>query len=399
MNTHQNKQKELLSKRRNIQLSIDFFESEKSGGLVLIFFTLIALGIANSPIGANFIHFWHTKALGMTMEHWVNDGLMTIFFLLIGLELERELYVGELSNFKNALLPILAAVGGIIMPAGIHLFFNYDSPTQAGAGIPMATDIAFSLGILSLFSNKVPFSLKVFLTALAIADDLGAVAVIAIFYTDNFSITYLLIAMGIYLILVTMGYKKVYVLYPYLIGGAIMWYCMLLSGIHATITGVLLAFAIPFAEEQKLSYRLQHFLHKPVAFIILPIFALTNTCISIDANWYESLMEPNSIGILLGLLIGKPIGILISCFIAIKFKICSLPENITWNHIIGVGLLAGIGFTMSIFVAILAFEDPKIINFSQIVVLFASLLAGLLGAIWFTFFVRKLPSSYNQELN
>ncbi len=368
---------------------LDFIESEKSGGLVLIFFTLVALGIANSTFGSTFVHFWHIKALGMSMEHWVNDGLMTIFFLLVGLELERELYIGELSDFKNALLPIVAAVGGMIVPAGIHLLFNYGGATQAGAGIPMATDIAFSLGILSLFSNKVPFSLKIFLTALAIADDLGAVAVIAIFYTANFSITYLLLAVGVYAILLIMGRMKVEILALYLVGGLIMWYFMLQSGVHATVTGVLLAFAIPFGTDKKLSHKLQHFLHKPVAFIILPIFALVNTCIIIDANWYESLVQPNSMGIFLGLVAGKPVGVLLFCFVAISLKICTLPENTNWKHLVGAGLLAGIGFTMSIFVAILAFEDPKLINFSQIVVLVASLLAGLLGAIWFSFFVSK----------
>jgi len=376
---------------------MDFIDSEKSGGVVLIFFTLAALGIANSFLGSSFVHFWHTEALGMSMERWVNDGLMAIFFLLIGLELEREIYIGELSDSKNALLPIIAAVGGMVVPAGIHLFFNYGSITQAGAGIPMATDIAFSLGILSLFGKKVPFSLKVFLTALAIADDLGAVAVIAIFYTENFSLVHLLIAMGIYAILLVMGRMKVLILSPYLVLGAVMWYFMLQSGVHATVAGVLLAFAIPFGTEAKLSHNLQHFLHKPVAFIILPIFALANTCIVIHSNWYESLVEPNSVGILLGLVIGKPVGILLFCAAAVGLKVCTLPENTTWRHIVGAGLLAGIGFTMSIFVAILAFSDPNLINFSQIVVLVASLVAGILGAIWFIFFISENRDIQNEK--
>ncbi|TAF72329.1 MAG: Na+/H+ antiporter NhaA [Flavobacterium sp.] len=393
MNKNKKKSTELIIKT----IFINFIESEKSGGVVLIFFTLAAIGIANSIFGSTFIHFWHTEVLGMSMEHWVNDGLMTIFFLLIGLELEREIYIGELSDIKNALLPIIAAVGGMVIPAGIHLFFNYGSLTQAGAGIPMATDIAFSLGILSLFGKKVPFSLKVFLTALAIADDLGAVAVIAIFYTDNFSLVHLLIAMGIYAILFIMGRMQVLILFPYLVLGAVMWYFMLQSGVHATVTGVLLAFAIPFGTEAKLSDNLQHFLHKPVAFIVLPIFALANTCIVIHSNWYESLLEPNSIGILLGLVIGKPVGILLFCAGAIGLKVCTLPEDTTWRHIIGAGLLAGIGFTMSIFVAILAFSDPNLINFSQIVVLTASLLAGVLGAIWFIFFISENRDIQNEK--
>ena len=397
---NQNTEKNTKKSANNVRtrIFIEFFESEKSGGLVLIFSTAIALMIANSALGNSFIHFWHTKVIGMSMEHWVNDGLMTIFFLLVGLELEREIYIGELSDSKKALLPIIAAAGGMLIPAGIHLFFNYGTPTQAGAGIPMATDIAFSLGILGLFAKKVPFSLKIFLTALAIADDLGAIAVIAIFYTENFSFTYLLIALGIYIVLVAMGRLKVYVLFPYLLGGILMWYFMLNSGVHATITGVLLAFAIPFGGEKKLSHHLQHFLHKPVAFIILPIFALANTCIVVDNNWQEGLMQSNSMGILLGLLVGKPVGILLFSFIAIKARVSSLPEHTTWKHIIGAGLLAGIGFTMSIFVAILAFDDAQYINFSQIVVLLASLLAGFIGCLWFALFIPSHNIYLREEI-
>jgi NhaA family Na+:H+ antiporter len=232
------------------------------------------------------------------------------------------------------------------------------------------------------------------LTALAIADDLGAVIVIAIFYTDSISWMNLFIAGVIYLIMIIMGYKKVYVLYPYLIGGLIMWYFMLHSGVHATITGVLLAFAIPFGDGGKnaTSYRLQYFLHKPVAFIILPIFALANTCILLGDNWTDSLLQANSIGIFLGLVIGKPVGIVLFSYAAVFLKYCQLPFGVRWRHLIGTGFLAGIGFTMSIFVSILAFDSPSLINFSQIMVLIASVVAAVLGWIWFNIFVAKMTT-------
>src|SRR5688572_14410536 len=235
----------------------NFFKSEKSAGFVLVACTLISLGIANSSFSDGYIHFWHSTLdlsflnlnLNYTIEHWVNDGLMTIFFLLVGLEIERELYIGELSQFKNAILPVLAAIGGMLVPALIHLLFNAGTITQSGFGIPMATDIAFALGILSLAGNKIPVSLKIFLTALAIIDDLGAITVIALFYTKTFSLYFFLGAITIFLILFILGKKRVYILPIYIIGGIVMWYLMLKSGVHATIAGVLLAFAIPFHRE------------------------------------------------------------------------------------------------------------------------------------------------------
>ncbi len=376
----------------------DFFYSESVSGIILIICTLTSLVFANSMSGDAYVHFWETSLGHHSLSHWINDGLMTIFFLLVGLELERELYIGELAVVKNAMLPIFAAIGGMLLPAGIHLVLNWDTATQAGAGIPMATDIAFSLGILSLFGNRVPGSLKVFLTALAIADDLGAILVIAIFYTKDLSWGNLGIAMAIYAVLVVLGRRKVYVLWPYLVGGVVMWYFMLNSGVHATITGVLLAFAIPFGDgnEQSLSYRLQHFLHKPVSFLILPIFALANTGIRLSYDWYANLLDANSLGIMLGLVVGKPVGVLAFSFLAIWLKVSSLPDTLNWRHLTGAGTLAGIGFTMSIFVSILAFDDPAQINLSQIAVLVGSLVAGVLGALWFLLFVRKtneIPAS------
>ena len=359
----------------------DFFESEKAGGLILIGCTLISLVLANTIFSSGYLHFWHTNFAGQPIEYWINDGLMVIFFLLIGLELEREVYLGELSNIKNALLPIFGAIGGMLVPAGLYLFFNYGTNTQSGAGIPMATDIAFALGILSLLGNKVPTSLKIFLTALAVIDDLGAILVIALFYTKTLFWNNLLIALGIFVVLLIFNRLKVRNLIPYLIGGVVMWYFMLNSGVHATITGVLLAFAIPFGNGNKksTSFILQHFLHKPVAFIILPIFALANTAILLSSNMGEILTEHYSIGIALGLIVGKPLGIFTLSFLAVKSGICELPSDLNWKSIIGVGFLGGIGFTMSIFVTLLAFEDATIINNAKFIILLSYLTAGIIG--------------------
>lgn len=368
---------------RATKLFKDFFDSEKAGGLVLIACTILSLTLANSNIGTEYQHFFQTKLAGLSVEHWINDGLMAVFFLLIGLELEREIYKGELSNFKEALFPIIGAMGGLFIPAGIFLYFNYGTATQAGAGIPMATDIAFALGVLSLLGRRVPVSLKVFLTALAVIDDLGAIIIIAIFYTKTLLWTNLFIALGIFALLLVFNRLKVRNLIPYLIGGIAMWYFMLHSGVHATITGVLLAFAIPFGngDEKSTSYILQHFLHKPVAFIILPIFALANTAIVFSGDIAQTLTENNSLGIALGLIVGKPVGIFLLTFAAVTLGLCKLPSELNWKSIFGVGLLAGIGFTMSIFITLLAFDDETIINNSKLVILLSSLTAGLLGII------------------
>jgi NhaA family Na+:H+ antiporter len=313
--------------------------------------------------------------------HWINDGLMTIFFLLIGLELEREIYNGELSNIKNASLPIVGALGGMIVPAGIYLLFNFGTKAQSGAGIPMATDIAFAVGILSLLGKRVPASLKIFLTALAVIDDLGAIIVIAIFYTSSIAFTNLFISLGIMAFLFVLNRMKVYNLIPYLIGGVGMWYFMLQSGVHATITGVLLAFVMPFGsgKENSPSYLMQHFLHRPVAFFILPLFAMANTCIALGSNWTAGLGETESLGIIAGLVIGKPLGISLFCFAAVAIGICSLPRELRWKQLIGASFLGGIGFTMSIFIALLAFADPVFITNAKIAILTASLSAGIAG--------------------
>ncbi|MWB93654.1 Na+/H+ antiporter NhaA [Flavobacterium sp. GA093] len=368
-----------------------FFENEKSGGLLLLFVTILSLWFANSAFQFEYISFWETDFNGHSITHWINDGLMTIFFLLIGLELEREIYHGELSSVKNAALPIIAAFGGMLVPAGIFLALNFGTATQNGAGIPMATDIAFAIGILSLLGKKVPTSLKIFLTALAVIDDLGAIIVIAVFYTTSISFINLAIAGGIWGLLFILNRMKIHNLIPYLIGGVVMWYFMLNSGVHATITGVILAFVIPFGDggEKSSSYILQHFLHKPVAFFILPLFAIANTCIAIESNWHEGLGHANTIGIILGLVVGKPLGIILFSFLGVLVGLCSLPDDLKWSHILGAGMLGGIGFTMSIFITILAFHDPEVITFSKIAILIASMLAGLFGFIFLKYVLKK----------
>jgi NhaA family Na+:H+ antiporter len=371
----------------------DFFESEKAGGMLLLLVTIISLVLANSPIQTSYIGFWETEIGHHSITHWINDGLMTVFFLLIGLELERELYGGELSTIKNAALPIFGALGGMLIPAGVFLAFNWGTSTQNGAGIPMATDIAFAIGILSLLGNRVPNSLKIFLTALAVIDDLGAILVIAIFYTETISFLYLGLALGIMGLLFILNRKNVHNLIPYLIGGGLMWYCMLHSGVHATITGVLLAFVIPYGNGGKTtsSYRLQHFLHKPVAFFILPLFAIANTGIAIDSNWQEGLVHANSIGIMVGLILGKPIGITLFALLCVKLGIGSLPKDLKWKHILGAGMLGGIGFTMSIFITLLAFknDDEAIITYSKIAILVASFISGTVGFLWLKLSLKK----------
>jgi NhaA family Na+:H+ antiporter len=390
-----------MASTKTIGIFKEFFDSEKAGGLLLIVCTIASLIIANTPIGNGYLHFWHSQInlsfanvqLNYSAEHWVNDGLMAIFFLMVGLEIERELYIGELSDFKNALLPILAAIGGMVVPAAIHFFFNHGTSTQSGIGISMATDIAFALGILSLAGNRIPLSVKIFLTALAIIDDLGAVIIIAIFYTKNLSLLYLFIGLGIFILLLLFNKLKIKNLFFYIIPGIVMWYCMLQSGVHATISGILLAFAIPFNKEGKnVSEKIQHFLHKPVAFFILPFFALANTGIVLSAGWHKTLFSDNSLGIIAGLFLGKPIGILLFCIAAIQLKICQLPADMRWSHLSGVGVLAGLGFTMSIFIANLAFQDAAHIQDSKIAILTASLFAGVTG-----FFLLKRISSKSPD--
>ncbi|OGU10086.1 MAG: Na+/H+ antiporter NhaA [Geobacteraceae bacterium GWC2_58_44] len=364
-----------------VDLFAEFSRSEKASGIILIVCTVASIAIANSFFGAEYLELWHTQVLNHSLQHWINDGLMAIFFLLIGLEIERELYVGELSDPKNASLPIAAAIGGMVTPALLHFLFNRGTATVDGAGIPMATDIAFALGVLALLGSRIPISLKIFLTALAIMDDLGAIVVIALFYVSDFSLLYFASALGIFSLLLVLNRLNVNRLSVYLALGAVMWYFMLKSGVHATIAGVLLAFAIPFRNlgDHSPSYRLQHFLHKPVAFFIMPLFALANTGIALSGNWLEGLVTANSLGILAGLLVGKPLGIALFSYLAVRLGWSRLPNEVCWRHIVGAGFLGGIGFTMSIFITLLAFGNAEIIDSSKLSILVTSILAGSVG--------------------
>ncbi len=367
-----------------INLFREFFQSEKAGGIILIIFSLLSLILANSAMKEPWLGIWSQKVFNHSVTHWINDGLMAIFFLLIGLELEREIYCGQLSRLKTASMPFFAAIGGMLIPAIIFVAFNYGGETMAGTGIPMATDIAFALGILSLLGKRVPDSLKIFLTAFAILDDLGAILVIAIFYTKNLELYNLFIALGIYALLFLLNRLKIRNLLPYLAGGVIMWYFMLHSGIHATLAGVMLAFVIPFGSGSKRSpsYVLQHYLHFPVAFIILPVFAMANTALVFGSGWYQGLTGPLALGVILGLFVGKPLGITIFSMLGVAMKACSLPPGVQWKHVLGVGFLGGIGFTMSIFIAVLAFGDPAMIDQAKMAILAGSLVSGVTGYLF-----------------
>jgi NhaA family Na+:H+ antiporter len=368
-----------------------FFQSEKSGGFILIFCTILSLTLTNIFYN-DYMSIWNVPVADHTLVHWINDGLMAIFFLLIGLELEREIYIGELSNIRNTLLPVFAALGGMLVPAGVFLLLNPDGPGRDGAGIPMATDIAFALGVLSLLGKRVPGSLKVFLTALAVIDDLGAIIIIAVFYTETVNLTALGTAMGIFVALLVLNRLRMHNLFPYLAGGIVMWYFMLSSGVHATITGVLLAFAVPFGSggEKSPSYILQEKLHAPVAYVILPLFALANTAVVIDSDAIATLGSMVSIGIMAGLLLGKPLGIFLFTYFITVLNVTSLPEDMKWAHVAGAGVLAGIGFTMSIFITLLAFQDQVLIDASKIAVMLASITAGILGFFWLR---KSLPTT------
>jgi NhaA family Na+:H+ antiporter len=371
----------------------DFTSSEKNAGLVLLLCLGISLIISNSTLGESYIHFWHQKIgfslagydLSLSVEHWINDGLMTIFFLLVGLEIERELYAGELYPVKNALLPVFAALGGMLIPAAIYFLFNYGTFTANGFGIPMGTDIAFALGILALAGDRVPLSIKILLTAIAIIDDLGSILIIAFFYGSEIHYLYLAVALGIFALLLVFNRVGLSSLFLYLPLGIIMWFFMMQSGIHPTISGVLLAFALPFGKgnEASPSIKLQHALHLPVAFFILPVFTLANTAIPFNPESVSHITGPHSFGIAFGLFLGKPLGILAALFIITKLKLVQLPGSVTWYDLLALGFIAGIGFTMSIFITQLAFTENTLIQSSKLVILVTSGIAGCVGLLLF----------------
>lgn len=390
-----------MSKKINLTVFKKFFHSGKVGGIILLICVIISLIIANTGAATDFANFLG-KTIGIkigsfnlsyTTAAWVNDGLMAIFFLLVGLEIKRELLEGELSNLAKASLPVMAAIGGMLMPALIYFFFNKGESTASGWGIPMATDIAFALAIIAMLGKSVPASLKIFLAALAIVDDLGAILVIAIFYTEQIHWSQLLIAGGIFAFLLTLNYFKVQSLYFYLIPGALLWYFVHHSGIHATIAGVLLAFTIPTndtAIESPLE-KLEHFLTVPVNFIIMPIFALANTNITFQKGMVEGLATPLGFGIIFGLFFGKTIGITLFSWFAVKIKLAKLPSGANYKHIIGVGMLAGIGFTMSIFISLLSFNNPADALESKFAILVASVFAGAIGFTYLKSLSKSKP--------
>lgn len=357
----------------------------RSIGITLLIGSIASLLLANSSIAQSYHAFWNLEIhlpefvhLPHSVLHWINDGLMAVFFFLVGLEIKKELLSGELSSLKRSLLPVAAAMGGMIAPAIIYSLFNKHTIYQDGWGIPMATDIAFSLGIASMLGKKVPVSLKIFLMALAIIDDLGAILVIAFFYGGAVQWFYLLAGIIITTLLATMpGLNKKSGWWNYVLG-IFLWYCMYNSGIHATIAGVLFAFTFP----QHTLEKVQHALHIPVNFIILPVFAIANTAIIIPENIVYAFTSSLGLGIIFGLLIGKPLGIVTACWIIVRLKWGELPAAVSWKHLVGIGLLAGIGFTMSIFIALLAFNEPPIQDMAKVSILAASLLSMVAGYIW-----------------
>ena len=369
-----------------------FFQLEAASGLVLLIAAIIALVISNSSLSNLYFDTLNQYlfigindfGLKLSVHHWINDLLMAIFFFFVTLEIKREFIQGELSNLKKALLPIIGAVGGMVVPALVYVFINFgNSETLNGWAIPSATDIAFSLGILSLLGSRVPISLKVFLTALAIIDDLGAILIIAFFYSGDLSISYLSLILISYILLLTLNKFGVKKFIPYLIIGAFIWFFTYKSGIHATIAGVLLASTIPHRIKEKdfsLLIKLEHAISPYVAFIIMPIFAFANAGVSLEGLSLTSLLEPVPLGILLGLFVGKQVGVMVVSFIAVKFGVAQMPDKSSWLSLYGVSILTGVGFTMSLFVGNLAFaENIQYIDGVKIGVLAGSLLSTVFG--------------------
>jgi len=375
-----------------VQPISDFIEDSRAVGITLLACTVISMILSNSQFAQSYISFWEKPFhlpenfhLPHHLLHWINDFLMAIFFFLVGMEIKQELMTGELSTFRKAILPIAAALGGMLFPAIIYSFINSGTPYINGWGIPMATDIAFSLGVASLLGSRVPVSLKIFLMALAIIDDLGAIMVIALFYGGTIQWNYLLYTALICGALGLLFYFKKLNIFLLIILGLLLWYCVFNSGIHATIAGVVMAMFIPVD-------KLEHYMHKihvPVNFMVLPLFALANTAIVIPGNFIANLNTTLSWGVMLGLFLGKPLGITILSFITVKFKLGEMPSGTSWGQMIGIGLLAGIGFTMSIFITMLAFDTQEFQDVSKIAVLIGSLAAILCGFVVLYFCAGK----------
>jgi len=384
--------------KRRISLMRRFFDSEASGGMILMGVTVIALVLANSPLSDAYFGILKTYVLGLSVLHWINDALMAVFFLLVGLEIKREMLDGQLSTWPRRILPGIAALGGMIVPALVYLAITWSQPQlHHGWAIPAATDIAFALGILTLLGPRVPASLKIFLTALAILDDLGAIVIIALFYTSGLSLAMLGAAALCLLVLVAFNRLSVTSLVPYLLVGAMLWFFVLQSGIHATLAGVALALTIPLhprpkktrAEDAPL-HRLEHALHAPVAYGIIPIFGLANAGVSLSGLSLEALLSPLPLGIAMGLFIGKQAGVFSFAYAAVHLGLADMPAGASRLQCYGVALLCGIGFTMSLFIGALAFPDsPDLTDATKIGVLMGSLISGLAGYALLSFAPRE----------
>ncbi|WP_333900762.1 Na+/H+ antiporter NhaA [Agrobacterium pusense] len=368
-----------------------FLDNEASGGLVLMAVALLAIITANSPVAESYFHVLHVYLGPLSLQHWINDALMAVFFLMVGLEIKREMLDGQLSTWSRRVLPGAAAAGGMLFPAIFYVLLNRGNPTALqGWAIPTATDIAFALGVISLFGSRVPTSLKIFLAALAIIDDLGAVIVIALFYTADLNLTALIGAALVWGNLFIFNRMKVKVLWPYLTLGAALWVLVFASGVHATLAGVMLALTIPLkltpgtpeaTPAESPLHRLEHALHKPVAFIIVPIFGFANAGVSLSGLSVSVFSEPLTMGVAGGLVFGKLAGVLGVVTLLVKLRLAQLPAQASWGQVTGTALLCGIGFTMSLFIGLLAFDDPEVQNHVKVGILMGSVVAGVLGAI------------------
>ena len=378
-----------------------FLDNEASGGILLMAVAALALVIANSPLSAYYFAALKTYLGPLSLLHWINDALMALFFLLVGLEIKREMLDGQLSSWSRRILPGAAAAGGMAGPALIYFAFNAGDPVAVrGWAIPAATDIAFALGVLSLLGPRVPASLKIFLAALAIIDDLGAVLIIAVFYTADLAILYLVASAAIVAALFFLHQRGVNTLTPYLVLGAILWFCVLRSGVHATLAGVILAMFIPIkvtpaapeaSPAQSPLHRLEHALHIPVAFLIVPIFGFANAGVSFAGASLQIFQDPLVLGVGLGLVAGKVIGILGTVWLLVKLNLADMPAGASRPQVFGISLLCGIGFTMSLFIALLAFADPAMQDRAKFGILSGSLVAGTLGYLVLRLAKREQP--------
>ncbi|TGQ56909.1 Na+/H+ antiporter NhaA [Mesorhizobium sp. M1C.F.Ca.ET.193.01.1.1] len=377
-------------KQRPKSILREFLDGEAAGGIILMAAAALALIVANSPLAETYFAVLHAYLGPLSVSHWINDGLMAVFFLLVGLEIKREMLDGQLSTWPRRVLPGIAAAGGMVFPAFVYVLINRDNQAAlSGWAIPTATDIAFALGVLSLLGSRVPASLKVFLTALAIIDDLGAVIIIALFYTSGLSLAYLAAAFAAIAVLIVLNRMRVMNLLPYLLIGAVLWVLVLKSGVHATLAGVALALTIPLERspgighdvEHSPLHRLEHGLHKLVPFIVIPIFGFANAGVPLGGLSFAALVEPLTLGVAAGLVLGKLVGVFGSSAIAIRLGLADLPVNAGWLHMLGISLLCGIGFTMSLFIGLLAFADDAALQDAvKVGILAGSLVAAFLGA-------------------